>query len=75
MIARELLKGDVYCDTNGVVQITVESDSVYDGYNPDNGKMQVRVDVRFRDGGRAPRWFDADDEVPYQHPLPERKVL
>lgn len=71
MLARELLKGDVYCDTDGTVQVTVLSDATPDGFNPVTGVPQIHVGVEFRDGGHSPRWFDADAEVPYTRPESE----
>lgn len=71
MLAKELKAGDVHLDNEGDIQITVLSDAVPDGVNHLNGKPQVHVGVQFSDGGHAPRWFDADDEVPYVRPKPE----
>jgi hypothetical protein len=67
MKAHELREGDEYRTESGV-QITVIRDAVEDGVSTTSGVMQVCVIARFRDGGTAPRWFDADDEVPYTRP-------
>jgi hypothetical protein len=68
MLAKELQAGDEYRDADGNVLITILTDAVSEGVNPVNGKLQVYVGVRHADGGHAPRYFDADDEVPYTRP-------
>lgn len=69
MLAQELQAGDEYrTHLDGTVEITVIQDAKPDGINPLTGKTQVCAIVRFRDGGLAPRWFDADDDVDYIRP-------
>jgi hypothetical protein len=71
MLAKELQPGDQYRDDSGRVQVTVILGAKPDGINPLTRKPQVHVGVEHADGGHSPRWFDADDEVPYTRPEPQ----
>jgi hypothetical protein len=68
MLAKELRQGDQYYDADGKLQITVLTNALPEGINHKSGKPQIYVGVAHADGGHSPRYFDADEEVPYVRP-------
>jgi hypothetical protein len=68
MKAQNLREGAIFYRDGRPAIVVLSGAEIVDNPFPTPELHKVRVTVRFvRDGGQEPRWFNVDDEVPYEN--------